>query len=519
MFPLSYHRMVFRLLRASSSQLYRSIIARPQQRGYPQHRFLLKRIGKVSPVSSMSFPSETISYLGQVPAQKLDEDLMGPLGFSVDQLMELAGLSCACAIHEEYNTATHGRVLVLVGPGNNGGDGLVAARHLHHFGYQVQVCYPKQTDKALYRNLVTQLESLRIPFIGVETVLEASLASQANIILDGLFGFSFKGSPRPPFDGLISSMARAVGTRKDGDNFAVVSIDVPSGWNVEEGDMAGLDMQPDMLISLTAPKMCAKEFRGTHHYLGGRFVPPEIVEKYGLVLPKYPGSSMCVKLDTVSRDVHNIRKMYETEALSDIHMHENPMDQFAEWFEQAKHCKTIEEPNAMAVASVNSDAQPSVRVVLLRGFSDHGFVFYSNYESRKGRDFEGNPNVAATFYWEPLGMSVRVEGTIQKLSAADSDAYWASRPREHQIGALSSAQSSIIESSEQLLKSYETMKDEYSSKDVIPRPSWWGGYIIQPHSIEFWQGRASRLHDRVIYTTDSTTTDSTKHWVRSRLSP
>lgn len=511
--------MVFRLLRASSSQLYRAIITRPQQRGYPQHRFLSKTIGKVLPVSSMNFSSETISYLAQVPAQKLDEDLMGPLGFSVDQLMELAGLSCACAIHEEYNTATHGRVLVLVGPGNNGGDGLVAARHLHHFGYHVQVCYPKRTDKELYRNLVIQLESLRIPFVDVETVLEASLISQANIVLDGLFGFSFKGSPRAPFDGLISSMARAVAARRDGDNFAVISIDVPSGWNVEEGDVSGLNMQPDMLISLTAPKMCAKEFRGAHHYLGGRFVPPEIVEKYGLVLPKYPGSSMCVKLDNVSRDVSNIRKTYATEALTDFHMHENPMDQFAEWFELAKHCKNVEEPNAMAVASVNSDAQPSVRVVLLRGFSDHGFVFYTNYESRKGKDFEGNPKVAATFYWEPLGMSVRIEGKIQKLSAADSDAYWASRPREHQIGALSSAQSSIIESSEQLLKSYESVKDEYSSKDVIPRPSWWGGYIIQPHSIEFWKGRASRLHDRVIYMADSKTTDTAKHWVRSHLSP
>jgi NAD(P)H-hydrate epimerase len=265
--------------------------------------------------------------------------------------------------------------------------------------------------------------------------------------------------------------------------------------------------------------MCAKEFRGAHHYLGGRFVPPEIVEKYGLVLPKYPGSSMCVKLDNVSRDVSNIRKTYATEALTDIHMHENPMDQFAEWFELAKHCKNVEEPNAMAVASVNSDAQPSVRVVLLRGFSDHGFVYYTNYESRKGKDFEGNPKVAATFYWEPLGMSVRIEGRINKLSAADSDEYWASRPREHQIGALSSAQSSIIESSEQLLKSYESVKDEYSSQNVIPRPSWWGGYIIQPHSIEFWKGRASRLHDRVIYTADSKTTDPAKHWVRSHLSP
>lgn len=245
-----------------------------------------------------------VSFLGQEAARELDQDLMSPeLGWSIEQLMELAGLSCACSIAEQYNKSS--RVLILVGPGNNGGDGLVAARHLHHFGYDVTVCYPKRNDAPLFRGLVNQLESLNIPFLDVDTVVGTSLVTQGyGVVVDGLFGFSFKGQPKAPYDRLIVAMTNAMKERNDmcskgkEISFAVVSIDVPSGWDVEQGDSSGLyPIHPDMLISLTAPKLCAKFFKGKYHYLGGRFVPPGILEKYNLSLPEYPGSSQCVNLN------------------------------------------------------------------------------------------------------------------------------------------------------------------------------------------------------------------------------
>eukprot|EP00958_Prasinococcus_capsulatus_P011098 scaffold1086_cov397-Prasinococcus_capsulatus_cf.AAC.6 len=180
--------------------------------------------------------------------------------------MELAGLSCACSVADVYNKEEFPSVLVLCGPGNNGGDGLVAARHLHHFGYSPTICYPKRTQKELYLGLVTQLESLRVSFMDVEQLN----VSQYNLIIDAMFGFSFKGAPRPPFDALLAKL-------KPGANPPpIASIDIPSGWHVEEGDVAGDAIRPNMLISLTAPKKCAQTFTGEYHYLGGRFVPPHI---------------------------------------------------------------------------------------------------------------------------------------------------------------------------------------------------------------------------------------------------
>jgi NAD(P)H-hydrate epimerase len=235
--------------------------------------------------------------------------------------MELAGLSVASAIATEYSITSFPRVLVLAGPGNNGGDGLVAARHLHHFGYTVSCCYPRRTDKQLYKNLVTQCSSLSIPFLEVEQVLEQPLSSQADVVVDSLFGFSFKGTPRPPFDGLIKAMVENNENNDDGDGGGgpctasaatdgrsrshdaatmrrpiIVSVDVPSGWDVEQGDVSHSGLSPAMLISLTSPKFCARYFKGPHHFLGGRFVPPQIVEKYNLKLPEYPGVSQCVRI-------------------------------------------------------------------------------------------------------------------------------------------------------------------------------------------------------------------------------
>lgn len=224
---------------------------------------------------------------------------MGPLGFSVDQLMELAGLSIASSIAAEYSVPSFPRVLVLAGPGNNGGDGLVAARHLHHFGYTVSCCYPKRTDKQLYKNLVTQCSTLGVRFLEIEEVLAQPLSTQADVVVDSLFGFSFKGTPRPPFDGLIKAMVKNI---DDGSDAAalqrpiIVAVDIPSGWDVEQGDVSHSGLSPDMLVSLTSPKFCARYFKGAHHYLGGRFVPPQIVEKYNLKLPEYPGVSQCVRI-------------------------------------------------------------------------------------------------------------------------------------------------------------------------------------------------------------------------------
>lgn len=235
------------------------------------------------------------SFLNQERAIQVDVDLMSPEGgFSIDQLMELAGLSVASAIAKEYPLATHPNVLILCGPGNNGGDGLVAARHLHHFGYAPRVVYPKMeaitAGNELYRRLTVQLSQLSVP---VTADWSEAAASGADVIVDAIFGFSFKGwrggGKDAPFDSIISFLS--------GDQPApVVSVDIPSGWDVEKGPPEGSALRPDMLISLTAPKLCASRFQGRFHYLGGRFVPPSIVEKNSLILPRYPGAEQCVRL-------------------------------------------------------------------------------------------------------------------------------------------------------------------------------------------------------------------------------
>jgi NAD(P)H-hydrate epimerase len=232
-----------------------------------------------------------VSFISADQARAIDEKLMSPTyGFSIDQLMELAGLSVASATCEVYPPRSHRRVLVLAGPGNNGGDGLVAARHLHHFGYEVEVCYPKRTDKSIYTGLVIQLETLGVRFVDIETLrLEPLVVSHA-VVLDAMFGFSFRGAPRAPFDELLEML--------DHHNSppAIVAVDIPSGWDVDEGDIKGTGMRPEVLVSLTAPKLGAKTFTGAHHFVGGRFVPPGIASEFGIELPPYVGSSQCARV-------------------------------------------------------------------------------------------------------------------------------------------------------------------------------------------------------------------------------
>ena len=203
--------------------------------------------------------ASSVKYLGQTEAQKIDEELFSTYAFSVDQLMELAGYSCAVAIAKYYPLETlknkEGRVLVCCGPGNNGGDGLVCARHLKLFGFTPTVYYPKRPSKPLYMNLTTQCQKMDMAFIDELPTSSDDLLS-FNLIVDALFGFSFKGPPRPQFAEILDKI-KAVQA-----SVPVCSIDIPSGWEVEEDKGREGGLQPDMLISLTAPKKCARLFSG-----------------------------------------------------------------------------------------------------------------------------------------------------------------------------------------------------------------------------------------------------------------
>lgn len=233
--------------------------------------------------------AQTIKYLGQEEAQHIDEELFSEYGFSVDQLMELAGLSCATAITRAYPLTSLVKakpsLLVICGPGNNGGDGLVCARHLKLFGYEPTILYPKRPNKPLFQGLTTQCQKMEIPFL--TEMPEAAVIDEAyNLVIDAIFGFSFKGAVREPFGSVLETLNKTT--------VPIASIDIPSGWDVEQGRADGL--QPDMLISLTAPKKSASLFRGRYHFLGGRFVPPGLERKYQLNLPQYPGTDCVLQL-------------------------------------------------------------------------------------------------------------------------------------------------------------------------------------------------------------------------------
>lgn len=239
-------------------------------------------------------------------AAAIDAALMTVPGFSLDTLMELAGLAVATAVYKTYGPAEYGRLLVVAGPGNNGGDGLVAARHLAHWGYKPVVVYPRPPSRpataALFAGLVAQLADLSVPVLEalppVADLLAPPAAGGFALCLDALFGFSFTPPARAPWDAIIAAMA-AVAERRPGappgTGIPLVSVDVPSGWHVEDGDTAGTGLAPSMLISLTAPKACAAAFTGPHHWLGGRFVPPRLAATYGLVMP-YTGCEQVARL-------------------------------------------------------------------------------------------------------------------------------------------------------------------------------------------------------------------------------
>ena len=212
-----------------------------------------------------------------------------------------------------------------------------------------------------------------------------------------------------------------------------------------------------------------------------------------------------------SRDIADLRKSYERDELDESASAADPLQQFEHWFRQALAAE-LPEPNAMTLATVGADARPSTRIVLIKGVDKRGIVWYTNYDSRKGRELAGNAHAALQFHWVELERVVRIEGTVDKVTAAESDTYFATRPLDSRIGAWASPQSEVIASRAVLLANAAKVSAQYLLNP--PRPPHWGGFRLAPEVWEFWQGRASRLHDRLRYRRDAT-----GGWLRERLAP
>ena len=188
----------------------------------------------------------------------------------------------------------------------------------------------------------------------------------------------------------------------------------------------------------------------------------------------------------------------------------DPIAEFNRWLEEARAAGTPV-PEAMTLATVDSAGQPSARMLLLKGADEHGFTFFSGYESRKGRELDDNPRAALVFYWQPLGRQVRVEGVVRRLSPEESDAYWATRPAPSRAAAAASHQSAPLASLEELEAEAARLLEEHDGE--VPRPQRWGGYVLEPHAIELWQHRDDRLHDRLVFTR------AREGWQVERLAP
>ena len=208
-----------------------------------------------------------------------------------------------------------------------------------------------------------------------------------------------------------------------------------------------------------------------------------------------------------------IRKNYSKKTLSENEILSSPIQQFDQWWQEAI-ASEIDEVNAMTLATASADGLPAARIVLLKGFSEKGFVFFTNYNSYKGKQLEENPKACLVFFWKELERQVRITGLVEKISEKENDDYFYSRPIESQAGASVSPQSEVIENREWLETQFKNLENDIQSVTFIKRPLHWGGYLVKPVVIEFWQGRSSRLHDRLQYTLEKN-----REWKIERLAP
>ncbi len=209
--------------------------------------------------------------------------------------------------------------------------------------------------------------------------------------------------------------------------------------------------------------------------------------------------------------INTLRHDFSKQTLDKKDVNNNPFVQFEKWIKEAIEAQ-VNEPNAMTLCTATKEGKPSARIVLLRNFTEDGFIYYTNYTSRKGIEISDNPNCAILFFWPELERQIRIEGEVQKQTSEESDLYFNTRPRESKIGAWTSSQSKVISDREVLNKEFEINSNKYPT-DMIPRPVFWGGYIVKPLTIEFWQGRPNRLHDRILYTKEN------NNWKIDRLAP
>ncbi|XP_068161352.1 pyridoxine-5'-phosphate oxidase [Antennarius striatus] len=208
-----------------------------------------------------------------------------------------------------------------------------------------------------------------------------------------------------------------------------------------------------------------------------------------------PGHSAAMDLSAMRKKYKGDEECFEESQLVSL----DPIKQFENWFDQATKCPEIGEPNAMCIATASEDGRPSARMVLLKGYSNEGFRFFTNYLSRKSSELENNPFASLVFYWEPLNRQIRIEGSVERIPSQTCSDYFHSRPKSSQIGAAVSLQSQPIPNRDYLRQKNEELTEKYKDTSV-PMPDYWGGYVVKPYMIEFWQGQTNRLHDRIVFT-------------------